>query len=208
VWLVHGSGEEPLKIHMEEKTPEVREVVAWLNEHVDVELLIVDHWEADLCAIGLAIPGDPRRLVYISTWNRPQNSFFVELEAAPPDGSEMPYVGVGKFESVDRDRLLQIVVNHLNLRPQYQRQKDAESAARFPCPCCGYFTIGEEPPGTFEICPVCFWEDDYVQFGDPDFRGGANRVSLNEARNNFKTFGASEERVMGYVRPPLPDEMP
>jgi hypothetical protein len=78
----------------------------------------------------------------------------------------------------------------------------------FPCPCCGFFTIGEEPPGTFEICPVCFWEDDYIQFGDPDFRGGANHVSLKEARNNFKAFGASEERVMGYVRPPLPDEMP
>lgn len=26
------------------------------------------------------------------------------------------------------------------------------------CPCCGFLTLDER--GTFEICPVCFWEDD------------------------------------------------
>ena len=36
------------------------------------------------------------------------------------------------------------------------------------CVCCGNYTINEEPPGTFEICPVCFWEDDNVQFDNPD----------------------------------------
>jgi Cysteine-rich CPCC len=77
----------------------------------------------------------------------------------------------------------------------------------FPCPCCGYLTIGEEPPGTFEICPVCFWEDDNVQFGDPDFRGGANHVTLNEARKHFKDFGASERQFVEKVRPPREDEI-
>lgn len=24
----------------------------------------------------------------------------------------------------------------------------------YACPCCGNLTFGEEPPGTFEICPV------------------------------------------------------
>ncbi len=28
--------------------------------------------------------------------------------------------------------------------------------ARFPCPCCGFLTLPEEPPGTYDICPVCF----------------------------------------------------
>ena len=79
---------------------------------------------------------------------------------------------------------------------------------RWSCPCCGNRTLEEEPPGTFEICPVCFWEDDNVQFEDPDFRGGANVVSLNEARNNFAAFGASEERFRNNVRPPRPDEQP
>lgn len=71
----------------------------------------------------------------------------------------------------------------------------------FPCPCCGYRTLGEEPPGTFEICPVCLWEDDDVQFRDPDYPGGANRVSLKDARENLRRFGASTmERKKGVRR--------
>jgi len=78
----------------------------------------------------------------------------------------------------------------------------------FPCPCCGFLTLSEPPPGTFEVCPVCLWEDDAVQFADPDFAGGANVVSLREARANFVAFGASERRFIGQVRPPAPDERP
>jgi hypothetical protein len=55
---------------------------------------------------------------------------------------------------------------------------------------------------------VCFWEDDPIQFDDHDYDGGANIVSLNEARKNFKEFGASEHQFVGKVRPPLPDETP
>jgi hypothetical protein len=77
---------------------------------------------------------------------------------------------------------------------------------KFPCPCCGFKTFDESPPGTFDICPVCFWEDDNVQFYDPNYKGGANRVSLNEARNNFKNYGAKEVRCISYVRKPTPEE--
>ncbi|MFI8189745.1 CPCC family cysteine-rich protein [Streptomyces sp. NPDC085946] len=28
----------------------------------------------------------------------------------------------------------------------------------YPCPCCGFLALGER--STFEICSVCFWEDD------------------------------------------------
>jgi hypothetical protein len=52
----------------------------------------------------------------------------------------------------------------------------------YPCPCCEQNTLDEPPPGTFDICSRCGWEDDNVQFDDPDFRGGANAESLNEAR--------------------------
>ena len=45
---------------------------------------------------------------------------------------------------------------------------------RYPCPCCGYLTLGDEHRGGYEICPVCFWEDDGVQFHELDFVGGAN----------------------------------
>jgi hypothetical protein len=58
-------------------------------------------------------------------------------------------------------------------------------AAKFPCPCCGNHTLTDQPPGTFQICPVCYWEDDNVQFNDPTFEGGANKESLKQARANF-----------------------
>lgn len=79
---------------------------------------------------------------------------------------------------------------------------------RWPCPCCAYRTLEEKPPGSYFICPVCFWEDDPVQFDDPTYRGGANVVSLDDARTNFKMFAASEERFKHNVRPPRSDEQP
>lgn len=78
----------------------------------------------------------------------------------------------------------------------------------YTCPCCGYLTFDEEPPGTFEICPVCGWEDDEVQFRDQTYNGGANMVSLEEARRNFMTLGAISEASLGFVRKPFPEEMP
>mgnify|MGYP002085321971 CR=1 FL=1 len=78
----------------------------------------------------------------------------------------------------------------------------------YPCPCCGFLTKSDDQSGTFEICPVCFWEDDNVQFNNIDFDGGANEESLKEARQNFKEFGASSQKSLKYVRPPLPDEIP
>lgn len=59
-----------------------------------------------------------------------------------------------------------------------------------------------------EICEVCFWEDDRVQFDDPDYADGANAVSLREALSNYKEFGVSELRFKANIRPPRPDELP
>jgi hypothetical protein len=78
----------------------------------------------------------------------------------------------------------------------------------YPCPCCGFLTLDEPPPGTFAICPVCFWEDDNIQGADPEYAGGANVVSLREARENFRTLGACEARFRNNVREPTPEEVP
>ncbi len=75
------------------------------------------------------------------------------------------------------------------------------------CPCCGCFTLGEEPPGTFEICPVCWWEDDSVQFADPDYAGGANAPCLRRARREYLLTGVADPAHRGRVRPPRPDEL-
>jgi Cysteine-rich CPCC len=76
-----------------------------------------------------------------------------------------------------------------------------------PCPCCGYLTLECTSPGSWEICPVCFWEDDPIQFADPTHGGdGANGVTLEQARRNYTQFGASEPEALRHVRPPRPDE--
>ena len=74
------------------------------------------------------------------------------------------------------------------------------------CPCCGYKTLDEQPPGTYDICPICFWEDDGLQFEDPDYEGGANDVSLRTAQRNFLQFGACEAAMLQHVRKPTPDD--
>lgn len=66
------------------------------------------------------------------------------------------------------------------------------AAERFSCPCCGYLTLDHPASGSYDICPVCFWEDDLVQNEDPAYAGGANEPSLTEARANFARFGAIE----------------
>jgi hypothetical protein len=78
----------------------------------------------------------------------------------------------------------------------------------YACPCCGFLTFEEPPPGTYEICPVCSWEDDPVQFEDPSYAGGANRVSLAQARQNFLDLGAASPEFVGNVRPPRDEERP
>jgi hypothetical protein len=51
----------------------------------------------------------------------------------------------------------------------------------YPCPACGFLQFSE-PPGSYEICDVCGWEDDHVQLLRPTLGGGANRHSLVEAQ--------------------------
>jgi hypothetical protein len=77
---------------------------------------------------------------------------------------------------------------------------------RFECPCCGYLTLDEKPPGTFAICPVCYWEDDFLQFENPDLMGGANHESLNQAKENYRLFGATSKDSLQFVRKPLDSE--
>src|SRR4029453_12864516 len=69
----------------------------------------------------------------------------------------------------------------------------------YPCPCCGY-QVFSEPPGSYEICPICFWEDDGVQLAFPDLAGGANKCSLIDAQKNFTNEGACELRFKSNVR--------
>jgi hypothetical protein len=76
----------------------------------------------------------------------------------------------------------------------------------YRCPCCGCRTLTER--GGFELCPVCFWEDDGQDEADAaTVRGGPNgSLSLRAAQANFRDIGASDPRNLGSVRAPKPEE--
>ena len=59
---------------------------------------------------------------------------------------------------------------------------------RYLCPCCFMPTLDER--SGYEICPICFWEDDGQDSDDADIvRGGPNsNYSLTEARSDFEEF--------------------
>lgn len=60
------------------------------------------------------------------------------------------------------------------------------SNKKYLCPCCKKYVF-EEGPGSYEICPVCSWEDDKIQAENPDYKGGANKLSLNECIKKFNS---------------------
>jgi hypothetical protein len=75
-----------------------------------------------------------------------------------------------------------------------------------PCPCCGYRTFSER--ASFEICPVCFWQDDGQDDANADdvLRGPNKGLSLTQARVNFQQFGACHRNWVKHVRAPRLEE--
>jgi Cysteine-rich CPCC len=82
-----------------------------------------------------------------------------------------------------------------------------QDGLRYRCPCCHYKTLEER--GGYDICPVCFWEDDGQDNEDANTHRifSPNHVSLTVARENYHRFGACEERSIHHVRSPLPEEL-
>ncbi|WFD09784.1 CPCC family cysteine-rich protein [Tepidibacter hydrothermalis] len=66
------------------------------------------------------------------------------------------------------------------------------------CPCCGYKTL--EDNSIYDICEICYWEDDPIQFINPDYIGGANTTSLRQAQKNFIHIGACDKDCLDVVR--------
>ena len=71
-------------------------------------------------------------------------------------------------------------------------------AKKYTCPCCGY-KVFDNPPGSFEICPICYWEDEAMQLRYPK-EVGANKFSLVESQINFEKDGVSNIELKIFVR--------
>ena len=70
------------------------------------------------------------------------------------------------------------------------------------CPCCDYDTLEKAERLNYEVCLICFWEDEPLQFEEPTYKGGSNGVSLIEARKNFAIFGACKKEMIKNGRKP------
>lgn len=72
------------------------------------------------------------------------------------------------------------------------RQTDG---ALYRCPCCGSPTL--ETRGGDEICRLCIWQDlgQDDPYADEVWGGPNGRLSLTEARNNFRQCGAYDPRI-------------
>ncbi|MBS0265205.1 MAG: hypothetical protein JSS02_24950 [Planctomycetes bacterium] len=77
---------------------------------------VVDHWDADLCAVGIARPDNHSVLVYISTFGRSDGGYFVSLEFPPqPDDEQWanhPYTPAGEQRVSSFDELVQVIQRH------------------------------------------------------------------------------------------------
>jgi hypothetical protein len=97
-----------------EKDPAITELLDWLRGQLGSAFTVADHWEADLVAVGISAPDKPTQLVYMCCGDQ-EAHYSIQLESAPPGGSDMPYQTVGKFDSVSRGELLGIVREHLGI---------------------------------------------------------------------------------------------
>jgi len=85
--------------------------------------------------------------------------------------------------------------------------KPAKGVPTYKCPCCRFKTLLGR--AGFEICPVCYWEDDGQDEHDADtVRGGPNgALSLRMAQENFARIGAADPKFSKKVRKPYEEEL-
>jgi hypothetical protein len=75
---------------------------------------LVDHWDADLFAIGLASVRDAARLVYVSTFRKPAGTVAYECE-----GAEAALAGPDRrSEHAEFPELVRVLADHLEIAPQ------------------------------------------------------------------------------------------
>lgn len=102
--------------------------------------------------------------------------------------SDIPIVAMtaNAFEE-DKQKALSIGMNGHIAKP-IDMDKVISTLSRvltFKCPVCGKYTF-QSGLGSYEICPVCGWEDDKAQYKDPNLKGGANRLSLKEYKERYE----------------------
>ncbi|MBB4634269.1 hypothetical protein [Longimicrobium terrae] len=106
--LLHGSRDEDLN-----KDPAILELLDGLRQALGAAaFMVVDHWDADLRAVGVAHPRNQHVLACLALGGKP-GSYDVHLELPAPDRSELPYTAVGNHTEVPFAEVVRIVRGHL-----------------------------------------------------------------------------------------------
>ena len=97
---------------MEQKDISIKNIVQHLQSQLGIHNIIInDYWDGDNCAIGLT-DKDHKNVVYISTWKKKNNEFYVSLEC-PSDNENENYSECGEFDNINIDKTVEIVKQHL-----------------------------------------------------------------------------------------------
>src|SRR6185295_4359824 len=57
-----------------------------------------------------------------------------------------------------------------------------------------------------EICPICLWEEEYLNPEDLLGFSSANHMTLYQAQTNYKKFGCCSDRLLKNSRKPLDEK--
>ncbi len=79
-------------------------------------------------------------------------------------------------------------------------EPDIHPDADTPCPCCGNITIPYGGDALAYICPICWWEIDLFIQSDDEPSDQNHGLTLNQARENYKKFGAVKEEFIANKR--------
>ncbi|MEU2877475.1 CPCC family cysteine-rich protein [Streptomyces sp. NPDC007070] len=70
-----------------------------------------------------------------------------------------------------------------------------------PRPCCGHRVLEDALPGAYEICPVCFREEDGGPSRRPTRDGGANKVSSEDWAAENRSSWPADRSVLRWWLP-------
>jgi hypothetical protein len=84
-----------------------------LAQHIDSEQYqVIDYWESDLYAVGVAPPDDPAQLVYVSTFGQSPGTFAYECEVA---AERVPFSTTRRGIANGMNELAIVIRKHLGL---------------------------------------------------------------------------------------------
>ena len=67
---------------------------------------------------------------------------------------------------------------------KYKKSLNTILSIKKSCPVCHRYYFNSI--NSYEICPICKWEDDPIQRKNPNYSGGANTLSLNDYKKAYE----------------------